>query len=189
MKLTMTRLIQIFLIASFSCAAQPYQLKSVEHGLKLMLTDMPKEKVLDEIRFDKGKNTAIDAIRFDHVAPTSVPLIISSETAVATDSLGIRSFKLNKEDLADFLDMIHHVNPKSSSRKIRDDVLIRATYRYAGELSQYYMTDSGLTSSFFIMIEQKLRTYKEPGALELFYQFVEPTGLRVEVNGKKNWKY
>ena len=101
----------LILILSFLSAlvyCQEYTLKSTEYGLDMMLRDMPKEKIIEEIRFESGKNDTINVIRFDHVGPNMYPLLISSELPITTDSLGILSFKLQKDTLHNFLWMINH---------------------------------------------------------------------------------
>lgn len=167
---------------------QTYQLKSVAHGLDMMLRDKSKEELVDEIRFEDGPDSNVDVIRLDHVGPNLFPLLISSKLPVPTDSLGILSFKLQKDTLDNFLWMIDHVNPKVYSREI-DFVLIRVTYRYEGRLAQYYVTNAKITTGFFIMIEQRLIANKDIEALNKFYRFIAETGLVVGVKGKRTWKY
>jgi hypothetical protein len=188
MKLTVKTATQILMLASFACTAQQYPLKSYEHGLKVMLTDVPKEEVIDEIRFKDGKNETIDVVRFDHVGENSVPLIISSKTAVPTDSLGILSFSLPNDTLVNFLQMIDHVHPKYPGRRV-DDVLIRVTYRFKGELEQYYMTNSSLTCSFFYMIVNRLKTNKDRAALNTFYRFATPAVHLIEAKRKRTCEF
>ena len=181
-------LVLILLFLSCSTDAQNHQLKSIAHGLEMMLNDFPKEQIIDEIRFEDGKDDNVDVIRFDHVGPNLFPLIISSKLPVSTDSLGILSFKLQKDTLANLLFMIDHVNPKVYSRKV-DYVLIRVTYRYKKRQEQYYVTNGKVTTGFCKMIEKKLNTNKDQVALNKFYEFLARTGLFVCDEGKRAWRF
>jgi hypothetical protein len=181
-------LFQICLFLSCSSKAQTNQLKSWRHGLDMKLHDIPKEELIEEMRFEHGKDDTVNVIRFDHIGNGIYPLLISSSLPVPTDSLGFLAFKLQKDSLYDFIDMIDNVNPKVYSRKI-DEVLIRVTYRFEGRVAQYYVTNTRITTHFFKIIERKLIAYKEPGALKKFYSFVGRTGTRIRVHGKTTWKY
>lgn len=77
----------------------------------MMLGDVPKEQLIGDIRFEDGQDSGVDVIRFDHVGPNLYPLIISSKLPVPTDSLGLLSFKLQKDTLYNFLEMIDNVTP------------------------------------------------------------------------------
>jgi len=167
---------------------QTYQLKSTGHGLDLMLKEIPKEQLIDEIRFKEGRDSTVDVIRLDHVGPNLYPLLISSKLPVPTDSLGILSFRLQKDTLDNFLFMIDHVNPKLYTRNV-DFVLIRVTYRYDERIAQYYVTNAKITSAFFKMIERRLIENKDPEALNKFYEFIARTKLVVGIKGERTWKY
>lgn len=184
---TILGLVFLNLIPSLA-TGQNYPLKSTAHGLDMMLRDIPKEQLIDEIRFEDGPDNKVDVIRLDHVGPNLYPLLISSKLPVATDSLGLLSFKLQKDTLDNFLWMIDHVNPKMQTR-VRDFVLIRVTYRYEGRLEQYYITNAKISTGFLMMIENKLIANKDNEALDKFYQFIAETGLVVGVKGKRTWKY
>jgi hypothetical protein len=163
-------------------------LKSWQHGLDMMLGDVPKEKLIEEMRFEHGKDAAINVVRLDHVGPNLYPLLISSKLPVPTDSLGLLSFKLQKDSLYNFLEMIDNVNPKVYNRN-RDEVLVRVTYRFEGRMAQYYVTNARITTGFLKMIERKLIAYKDPAALDKFYRFIAEMRLQIGVHGKRTWKY
>jgi hypothetical protein len=184
---TALRLIFLNLI-SVLATGQTYTLKSTAHGLDMMLRHVPKEQLIEEIRFEDGPDNKVDVIRLDHVGPNLYPLLISSKLPVATDSLGLLSFKLQKDTLDNFLWMIDHVNPKMQNRN-RDFVLIRVTYKYEGRLEQYHITNAKITTGFFMMIENKLIANKDSEALDKFYRFIAETRLLVGVKGKRTWKY
>jgi hypothetical protein len=154
----------------------------------MMLGDVAKEALIEEMRFEHGEDTAINVIRFDHIGPNLYPLIISSRLPLATDSLGILSFTLQRDTLINFLEMIDHVNPKMRTRKF-DKVLLRVTYRFEGRLDQYYVTNPIVTTEFLKLIERKLINNKDSKLLEIFYRFIAETGLQVGVHGKRTWKY
>jgi hypothetical protein len=184
---TALRLIFLNLI-SVLATGQTYPLKSTAHGLDMMLRDIPKEQLINEIQFEDGPDDKVDVIRLDHVGPNLYPLLISSKLPVPTDSLGLLSFKLQKDTLDNFLWMIDHVNPKMQNRN-RDFVLIRVTYRYEGRLEQYHITNAKITTGFFMMIENKLIANKDSEALDKFYRFIAETRLLVGIKGKRTWKY
>ena len=169
-----------------SCNQTP--LKSTSHGLHMMLGDVPKEELIREMRFEHGKDDNINVIRFDHIGPNLYPLIISSKLPVETDSLGILSFKLQKDALYNFLEMIDNVNPKMH-RQNPDYVLIRVTYRFEGRMEQYHITNAKIATGFLRLIERKFVTNGDPDALEKFYEFVAPMNLQKAVDGKKTWRY
>lgn len=171
-----------------NCKAQDYPLKSVTHGLNMMLLDIPKEELLEEIRFEDGFNDSINVIRFDHVGPNLFPLLISSKLPVPTDSLGILSFKLQKDSLHKFLETIDNVTPKIYSRKL-DFVLIRVTYRFNGYSEQYYITNARIATGFLKIIEDMLIVNGDNEALNKFYLFISRMKLRKSVHGKWVWKY
>jgi hypothetical protein len=184
-------LIMIFSLAMLAACvsnAQTSTLKSTAHGLNMMLGDPSKEALLEEMRFEHGKDSSINVIRFDHIGPNLYPLIISSRLPVATDSLGILSFTLQKDTLHNFLEMIDNVNPKMHSRKF-DKVLIRVTYRFEGKADLYYVTNPIVTTEFLKLIEKKLINNKDQMALEKFYEFIAETGLQIGIHGKRTWKY
>jgi hypothetical protein len=174
------------LFALLSCR-QTFQLKSTAHGLKMMLENIPKEQLINEIKFQEGHDDKVNVIRLDHVGPNSYPLLISSKLPIPTDSLGLLSFKLPKDSLSNFLWTIDHVNPKSRTRHF-DKILIRVTYRYEGRLEQYYETNEKIASAFLMIIERKLKNYKDSNALTIFYKFAMNTGLLVEIEGKRTWR-
>ena len=180
--------IQICLFLSCSGAAQTDQLKSRMYGFDMMLRDIPKEKLIEEIRFKDGKDDSINVVRFDHIGPSLYPLIISAKLPVPTDSLGILSFKIQKDSLYNFLEMIDNVTPKVYSRN-RDEVLIRVTYRFEGRVAQYYVTNTRITTGFLKMVERKLIAYKDPEVLDKFYRFIAEMRLQISVHGKRTWRY
>ena len=179
---------QILLLISCPGVAQNSPLKSASHGLDMMLKDVSKEQLIEEMRFEDGKDDTIGVVRFDHVGPNIYPLIVSAKLPVATDSLGILSFKLQKDTLYNFLYTIDHINPKVYSRHL-DKVLIRITYRFHGRLAQYYVTNAKIVCGFFRIIEKLLVDNKDTDALDKFYQFVAETRLLKGVNGKRVWVY
>jgi hypothetical protein len=124
----------------------------------------------------------------DHVGPSLYPLLISSQLAVPTDSLGLLSFKLPKDSLYNFIEMIDNVTPKVYDRN-RDEVLIRVTYRFEGRVAQYYVTNARIATGFLKMIEGKLIAFKEPEALDKFYRFIAEMRLQIAIHGKRTWKY
>ena len=105
------------------------QLKSTKYGLDMMLRDIPKEQLINDIRFEGGLEDTISVVRFDHVGPNLYPLIISSKLPIPTDSLGILSFKLHPDSLDKFLWTVDHVNPKMTTRNM-DNILIRVTCKH-----------------------------------------------------------
>jgi hypothetical protein len=179
-----------FLSFFLSCTstAQTNELKSWQHGLDMMLRDVPKESLIEEMRFEYGKNATINVVRLDHVGPSLYPLLISSQLAVPTDSLGLLSFKLPKDSLYNFIEMIDNVTPKVYDRN-RDEVLIRVTYRFEGRVAQYYVTNARIATGFLKMIEGKLIAFKEPEALDKFYRFIAEMRLQIAIHGKRTWKY
>jgi hypothetical protein len=154
----------------------------------MMLRDIPKEQLINDIRFEGGIDDTVGVIRLDHIGPSFYPLIISSKLPVATDSLGILSFKLQPDSLYKFLWTIHHVNPKQERQKM-DGIMIRVTYRFKGQLYQYHETNFKITTGFFMIIEKLLISNKDKNALDKFYQFLSETGLFVNDYGKRKWKY
>src|SRR5689334_4984148 len=100
------------------------QLKSTKYGLDMMLRDIPKEQLINDIRFEGGVEDTIGVVRLDHVGPSLFPLLISSNLPISTDSLGILAIKLHKDTLDNFLWVIDHINPKVYTRRV-DEVLIR----------------------------------------------------------------
>lgn len=181
-------LFHVLLIFSCSCNGQTYQLKSTANGLDMMLRDVPKEELIREMRFDHGKDDTINVIRFDHVGPNLYPLIISSKLPLPTDSLGILSFKLQKDTLYNFLEAIDNVTPKIYSRNL-DYVLIRVTYRFEGRMEQYYITNARIATGFLKMIEGKLVANGDKEALDKFYLFIARMKLQKDVHGKRTWIY
>jgi hypothetical protein len=181
----------IFPLLSLLCCssnAQTVEMKSTAYGLDLMLRDFPKKTIIDEMRFEHGKDSVINVVRFDHVGPSLKPLIVSSKLPLPTDSLGILSFTLQKDSLQEFLDTIDKVNPKAYSRNL-DFVLIRITYRLDGRLEQYYVTNARVASAFLRMIESRLTANGDPEVLHKFYEFVAPMNLLTVTNRKLTWKY
>lgn len=154
----------------------------------MMLDDIPKKELIEEIRFEEGKDDKSNVIRLDHVGPSLYPLIISSNLPVATDSLGILSFKLQKDTLHNFLKMIDNVTPKMHSRKL-DQVLIRVAYRFNGRQALYYVTNPIISAEFLKLIEKKLIDNRDLIALDKFYQFIAEMKLQIAVDGKRTWKY
>ena len=181
-------LIQICLFFSCSSTAQTNQLKSWDHGFDMIHRDIPKEKLIEEMRFEHGKDDTIDVVRLDDIGRGLYPLLISSKLPVPTDSLGILSFKLQKDTLYNFVEMIDNITPKVYSRN-RDEVLIRVTYRFEGRVAQYYVTNARITTGFLKLIERKLIANKEPEALDKFYRFIAEMRLQIAVHGKRTWKY
>jgi len=175
-------------LITFTVSGQTSQLKSTKYGLDMMLRDIPKEQLINDIRFEGGLADTISVIRFDHVGPSLYPLIISSKLPVATDSLGILSFKLHPDSLYKFLWTIDHVNPKMTTR-YRDNILIRVTYRLHGRLEQYHVTNFKITTGFFKIVERLLISNNDKQALDIFYQFLAETGLFTSDYGKRKWKY
>jgi hypothetical protein len=181
-------ILSLIVLAAYTSKAQTYTLKSTAHGFNMMLGDPSKKALLEEMRFEHGKDTSINVIRFDHIGPNLYPLIISGKLPLATDSLGILSFTLQKDTLYNFLEMIDNVNPKMHSRKF-DKILIRVTYRFEGKSDLYYVTNPVVTTEFLKLIEKKLINNKDQMALEKFYRFIAETGLQVGVQGERTWKY
>jgi hypothetical protein len=162
------------------------QLKSTKYGLDMMLRDIPKEQLINDIRFEGGVEDTIGVVRLDHVGPSLFPLLISSKLPILTDSLGILAIKLHKDTLDNFLWVIDHINPKVYTRRV-DEVLIRVTYRFKGILSQYYVTNAKITTGFFQIIEKELKHNGDIEALDKFYEFISSTGLHIPVKGKWTW--
>jgi hypothetical protein len=187
-RLSIKAVTQIFFFISFACCAQQIPLRPFSHGLRMVQEDVNKQQLMDELRFENGPDETVDVIRFDQVSPKSVPLIISSKMPIASDSLGIISFRLQEDTLSRFLKMIDQVNPKFETRK-SNGILIRVTYRFEQELAQYYMKDSLITTIFFKMIEGRLITNNDLQALEEYYKFLTPTGLLMPKGRKKIWKF
>jgi hypothetical protein len=187
-RLSMKSVTQILLFLSFACCGQQSPLRPFSHGLRMVQEDVNKQQLMDELRFENGPDETVNVIRFDHVSPKSLPLVISSKMPIATDSLGIISFRLQEDTLSSFLNMIHHVSPKFTTRK-SDGILIRVTYRFKQELTQYYMKDSLITTAFFQIIEDRLISNNDLQALEKYYKFLAPTGLLMTKDRKKIWKY
>ena len=94
---------QIILLTTLLTVSEAQQLKSLDYGLKMMLSDVPKEQLIGDIRFEQGPDDNVDVIRLDHVGPNLWPLIISSKMPVPTDSLGILSFSLQTDSLRKLL--------------------------------------------------------------------------------------
>lgn len=163
------------------------QLKSTKYGLDMMLRDVSKEQLINDIRFDSGADDTVGVVRFDHVGPNLYPLIVSSKLPVPTDSLGLLSFTLPPDTLRKFLWTIDHANPKMTRNL--DGVLVRVTYRTQGRLEQYYMTNYKITTGFFMIIERHLVSNGDKEALDKFYLFLARTGLFVSDYGKRKWKY
>lgn len=154
----------------------------------MMLRDIPKEQLINDIRFEDGIDDTVSVIRFDHVGPNLYPLLISSKLPVPTDSLGILSFKLQPDTLYKFLWTIDHVNPKLRTRTM-DNILIRVTYRFQGRLEQYYVTNYKVTTGYFMIIEKLLKSNGDKDSLDKFYRFLAETGLFTSDYGKRKWKY
>lgn len=171
------------------CSAQHQELRTTSHGLKMMLTDVPKEQLIDEVRFQEGFDRHCDIIRFDHIGPSLYPLIVSSRKAVPTDSLGLISFHMQKDSLRKFLKMIDGVNQKVHEMPSVDMVLIRVTYRLNDTIFQYYVTNPFKATKFLRMIEEKLIANGDLDALDLFYEFIGKTDLRRNINGVFKWVY
>lgn len=173
------------MLAFVSCSAQKPGLRSYSHGLDMMVQDIPKEQLISEMRFEGKRDELINVIRLDQVfGPTNNPLIISSLLPVATDSLGILAIKLESNILTDLLERVDRVNAKTYTREI-DFVLIRVTYRFEGNLGQYYVTNRPIVIGVLQMFEKKLKESKNVESLDIFYRFVGPTNL-LSVRGK--WK-
>lgn len=177
----------VLIFLASNCAGQ-IPLKPAKHGLDIMLRDVPKEQIIEDIRFEDGEDTKINVVRLDYVGPTIYPLLISSKVSVATDSLGLLAIKMHKDTLYRFVDMIDNVTPKMHVRNL-DGVLVRITYRFEGRVAQYYLTNERIVTGFLRMIERKLLANDDPPALETFYKFIAPMKLQERVNGKRTWKY
>jgi hypothetical protein len=188
MRLLVIFFIQGLMLTACTSNAQTYSLKSRSHAFDMMLGNPSKETLLEEMLFEHGKDANINVIRIDHIGENLYPLIISSKLPIASDSLGILSFVLQKDTLYNFLEMIDNVNPKMYTRKF-DKILIRVTYRFEGKTDLYYVTNPIITTDFFKLIEKKLIDNKDQMALEKFYQFIAWTKLQVTVHGKRTWKY
>jgi hypothetical protein len=176
------------MLLAFRCSAQVEKIKSTAHGLNMMLGDVPKEALIEEMRFEHGKDSVINVVRFDHIGPSLYPLIISSKLPIATDSLGILSVVWQKDSLYDVLEMIDNVNPKIRTREF-DKILIRVTYRFEGRSDQYYVTNPIAATKFLKMIERKFIDNKNLADLKTFYRFIGETNLQVFIHGERSWKY
>ncbi len=181
-------IIWVLVVCSYVVQGQTHQLKPTKYGLDMMLRDIPKEQLISDIRFEDGIDDTVGVVRFDHVGPNLYPLIISSKLAVPTDSLGLLSFKMQPDSLFKFLWTIDNVNPKFQTRDV-DEILIRVTYRFKGEVKLYYMKNFKITTGYFWIIEQSLKSYQDKDALEKFYKFLARTGLFKSEYGVRKWKY
>lgn len=176
------------LIISYSCHSQEHELKSTQHGLNMMLKDVPKDQLLSEMLFEHGADDNINVVRFDHIGPNLYPFIVSSSLPVATDSLGILSCKIQKDSLENFLEFIDGVTPKLTTRRM-DQILLRITYRLNGQEHQYYLTNSKIVSGFLKIVEEKFKKYNDLKVLDAFYEFIGPMELQKSVHGKRTWIY
>jgi len=179
---------QIILLTTLLTVSEAQQLKSLDYGLKMMLSDVPKEQLIGDIRFEQGPDDNVDVIRLDHVGPNLWPLIISSKMPMPTDSLGILSFSLQTDSLRKLLTIVDNVNPKIYSRKV-DYVLVRVTYRIDGRLEQYHVTNARIVIGFLRFFEDHLKLYDDTKALNIFYLFTARMNLHKLENGKRVWKY
>jgi hypothetical protein len=172
-----------------SCSGQQKTpLKSFDHALKMIQSEVDKNDLIREMKFEDGNNDTIDVVRLDHIGTIIFPLIISSKLPIATDSLGIYPIRMHKDSLEGFMEMINGVTPKMYSRE-KDGVLIRVTYRYEKQNAQYYITNARIVTEFLKMIERRLITYNDKFALNSFYDFAARTELLKGVKGKPAWKY
>jgi hypothetical protein len=178
--------ILLLLVSACIVQAQPTRLKSARFALKLMHEDVSKDSILNEIRFEDGRNDTLDIVRFDNVELGLYPLIISTHMPIKTDSLGQLSFKLADEQFENLLWLIDRVECKSFTRNF-DGILLRATYRYHGDIKQYYVTDRKIVTAYLLLIEKELKTTADPDVLRTFYKFVSSTGLIKSVRGRIVW--
>jgi hypothetical protein len=166
--------------------AECQPLKSTDYGLRVMLSDVPKEQILSDIRFEDGVDEYVDVLRLDHVGPSLYPLLISSKMPIATDSLGILAVKLSVKQVEEMLRTIEGINPKMFIRKF-DEVLIRVTYRFRGRNCQYYVTNRKVVCYFLSILEKDLLKFGDDQALNKFYSFVGNTELRLRKEDKIVW--
>jgi hypothetical protein len=177
--------ILIFLLNCHVINAQNHQLKPFRHGRTMLTTDVPMDSIIHEIMFEDGRDDTVSVVRFDNPLGLQ-PLIISSKLPVPTDSLGHHSVKLTGEQFENFLWQVDKVDCKFISPKF-DGVLLRVTYRYHGEIRQYFVTNRKITTAYFLLIEKQLRNDSDPNTLRTFYKFVSHTGLIKSERGKIVW--
>jgi hypothetical protein len=169
------------------CETVAQSLKSAAHGVNVILKDIPKEQIIDEIQFSDGKDDTVAVVRIDYVGPPLGPLIISSKLPVMTDSLGIRAVRFPADTMAKFIQTIHLAGPKMYDRR-EDKILIRIVYRYHQKTYLYYKTNPTLVTAYFILLEKRFVTNGDKKALITFYDFLAEMGLlRKGKNGRPLW--
>jgi hypothetical protein len=165
------------LLSLIVCSAYSQNpLKSVRFAKVQILTDISKEKLIDGINFHDVADNQSDVVRLDFVLPNSKPLVVSCKKTVQSDSLGAYLLTVSKQTLASLLDRIHRCNSKATSRAV-DYVLLRVTYRYNGDVFQYYQSNEKIVTAYLRSIfDEELRNEPKE-ALESFYEFVRPASL------------
>jgi hypothetical protein len=165
------------LIVLTTCAQCQTHLKSLSFGRLQMLTNVSKQALIDELLFFDGVDDKSDVVRLDFVIPNGIPLIISSKKVIQSDSLGAHFVILSKESLDPLMSKIQRCNSKVNSRLV-DYILLRVTYRYNGQVFQYYQTMEEIVTAYLRTIfETQLRKESNGSALAAFYEFVRPALL------------
>ncbi|MFN5170789.1 MAG: hypothetical protein ACK5DD_14305 [Cyclobacteriaceae bacterium] len=169
-------------------ATAQHDLKPVSYALEAIMTNVPKERLIRDIRFIDGDDQMVNVVRFDHIGKGLYPLVLSSKPVIQSDSLGVLSAVMEVDSLVNILKMLDNTWPKVNEWKI-DKILIRVTYRFDGRLEQYFVTNEKIVMEFLKMVEKKLLWNGNDDVIELFNVFVSRTGLRVVQDGVFKWKY
>ena len=174
-------LLILFLIIFQNCSPQTTRLQSAKHGLDLIYANIPKEEIINDVKFiDSSSDKKVDILRFDNVGEVHGdlrPLIISVFMPKQVDDLGLYPALLPQDSLSKLIDFVILRHSKITSRPQFDDGNFRITYRRQGIIGQYYVVSVKASSIFFKEIESKLNMSGNKDALKQLYNFLYSSSL------------
>jgi hypothetical protein len=193
--MSMTKFIKIIIFllsANCSSIGQGIELKSTKEGLDIIhRVDYSKEKVIDYSKFGDGVNRSVDLIRFDNLGRTIWgigPLIVSCKEPIQVDSLGFIPLILQADSLNRLFLLIEKLDTKTY-RIAPSQHRLRLTYRFKGQINQYFVVGPEKCTVFLKEVEKKLSVLGGKDALENFYRFVQSSDLLVQSPEGFKWKY
>jgi hypothetical protein len=187
--------IAIVIVVRTFAFGQGVKLASSKHGFDLVYGDLSKEVIIDNVKFDSGRDGKTDILRIDHaclVSGSISPLIISSREPIPVDSLGLFRIKIQEDSLKLLLRIIRVNDTKISKRPSihSGPGLFRVTYRSERNINQYYTIDVRSSTSLLKKIEQKLINSSDKEILRTFYSFLGSSGLlKYSPDGRDKWRY
>ncbi len=189
---TITTALVFLLMAQTIAFGQGIGLQSSKHGHDLIYgINVSKEAIIDDTMFADGKDEKVDIIRFDNVGTTiwgDGPLIISSKEPIRVDSLGLTPLKLQVDSLRGLIHLTKDLDTKIY-RRLPSEYLFRVTYRFEGNIYQYYIAGAESSTDFFKKIEHRIMKMSTKEALRKFYHFLGSSRLLKRSSDGPKWIY